>query len=258
MSSSLTVATWNVNGIRARLDRLMAWLERSQVDILCLQETKVQDEQFPFSSLEGLGYHIEVDGQKSFNGVAIFSRFPMKDVVKGLGDDPQKRLIGATIQDMRVYCAYFPNGQALDSDKFVYKMQWMGDLRGRLREELETYPQLLLLGDFNVAPEPRDTHDPERWEGGIHCSEQERTALAGIREVGLHDALRVDRPDDVVFTWWDYRTFAFPKNHGLRIDHIYVSEPLVGRVQGVEVDREERKGKQPSDHAPLMLRLGLG
>ncbi len=256
MSKDLTIATWNVNGIRARLDRFLAWLDRTKADVVCLQETKVPDEQFPFESFEGLGYHIAIHGQKSFNGVALFSRIEMGDVEKGLEEDPERRLIAATIGDVRVLSAYFPNGQAVGSEKFAYKMQWMNQLRDRLRKEMETHSHVVLCGDFNVAPEPRDTHDPAIWEGGIHCSDEERAALAALRDLELYDALRVVRPDDVVFTWWDYRSLAFPKNHGLRIDHLYVTGSLRDRVESVQVDRDERKGKQPSDHAPVVMTLG--
>ncbi|PKN32654.1 MAG: exodeoxyribonuclease III [Deltaproteobacteria bacterium HGW-Deltaproteobacteria-20] len=255
MTPSLTIATWNVNGIRARLDRVLDWISRNPVDVLCVQESKAPNDQFPAAPFEQIGYRLALHGQKSFNGVALIARQDMDDVVRGLEGDPQTRLIGATVGDVRVFSAYFPNGQAVGSDKYAYKLQWMADLRDLRARELEKPPRLVLCGDFNVAPEPRDTHDPEVWEGNILCSDREREALAALRGLGLHDAFRAVRPDDVAFTWWDYRALAFPKNHGLRIDHVYVTEPLLSRIASVTIDRDARKGKQASDHTPVVTTL---
>ncbi len=260
MTATRTIATWNINGIRARLPRVLDWLRASQVDILCLQEVKTTDDKFPHDAFAEAGYHIVTHGQKTYNGVAIASRLEIHEVEAGLpGNDPepQARLIAATVDDVRVLSAYFPNGKEVGSDKYAYKLRWMAALKEHLAGEMGPRPRLALCGDFNVAPEARDTHDPERWEGNILCSDKEREALAAIRALGLHDAFRKVRPDEVAFTWWDYRALAFPKNHGLRIDHVYVTAPLVERVTSVEVDREARKGKQPSDHAPLIVGLDI-
>lgn len=257
MTSPLTLATWNVNGVRARLERVVDWLSQHPVDVLCMQESKAPDDQFPASAFESLGYRVALHGQKSFNGVALISRFEMQDIYRGLQGDAQARLIGATIEQVRVFSAYFPNGQSLDSDKYVYKLEWMRKLQALLREEIGKYPNIALCGDFNVAPEPRDTYDPTVWEGNILCSERERNALADLRSLGLFDAFRALHPDEIAFTWWDYRALGFPKNHGLRIDHAYVTHPLLARVESVRIDREARKGKQPSDHAPLIMTLDV-
>lgn len=257
MSPPITIATWNVNGIRARLDRVLDWLSRTQVDVLCLQETKTPDDKFPTEDFESIDYSVAAHGQKSYNGVAVIARHDLEEVTVRIDDedDDQARLIAATVSGVRVFSAYFPNGQSVGSDKYAYKLRWMARLRDRLEQELAAGREVALLGDFNVAPEPRDTHDPDLWEGGILCSDQEREALARLRELGLHDALRAVRPDDVVYTWWDYRLLGFPKNRGLRIDHAYLTSSLVERLVSVEVDREARKGQQPSDHAPLVVTL---
>lgn len=255
-----TIATWNVNGVRARIERITAWLRDNPVDVLCLQETKVADDQFPLSAFDGLGYEIAIFGQKSFNGVAILSRFTLEDIARGFPSDScpfndQKRLIAATIAGIRVYCAYFPNGQALGTDKYQYKLEWISSLEQLLHSEIQTHPHVVLCGDFNVAPEPRDTHDPAIWEGNILCSPEERAAIERLRNLGLHDALRAVHPTEQVFTWWDYRALGFPQNRGLRIDHFYITAPLLQHLRNVSVDREERKGPQPSDHAPVIMHL---
>lgn len=251
-----SIATWNVNGLRARLARVTAWLARQGPEVVCLQETKVPDEQFPREAIEACGYRVAYHGQKAFNGVAILSREPLEQVVVGLAsEDPQCRLITATVGAMRVMCAYFPNGQALGTDKYEYKLRWMEQLRERLAQEVATHVEFVLCGDFNVAPEERDTHDPSYWEGNILCSPPERQALGKLRALGLSDALRHVHPTETVFTWWDYRALGFAKNRGLRIDHFYVSNAVRDRIATVEVDRDERKGAQPSDHAPLIMRL---
>jgi len=250
-----TIATWNVNSIRVRHDRVVSWLETHPVDVLCLQETKATNSQFPTSAFEAMGYRVFLHGQKQFNGVALLVKGGADDVVCGLEGDDQARLIGASVGDTRVFTAYVPMGQAVGAEKYVYKLQWLARFRDLLAQELKTHPNVVLCGDFNVAPEPRDTHDPARWEGGILCSDQEREALAAVRALGFHDAFRAVRPSDIAFTWWDYRAQAFPKNHGLRIDHFYVTAPLLNRIVSVVVDREERGGEQPSDHAPVVLTL---
>jgi exodeoxyribonuclease-3 len=258
-ATTVKIATWNVNGIRARLDRVVAWLGSRQPDVLCLQEIKIEDDKFPKVEFEALGYRVETHGQKSYNGVALLARHDLHHVQRDFADggdaDGQARLIVAMAAGVRVVSAYFPNGQQVGSDKYEFKLRWMERLRAMLDARGAASQDWALCGDFNVAPEDIDTHDPQLWNGKILCSSQEREALAAIRALGFVDALRVVRPSDQVFTWWDYRMLAFPKNLGLRIDHVYVTPSLSDRVQAAEVDRNERKGKQTSDHAPLVITL---
>ena len=254
----MIIATWNINGIKARLDRLVLWLQTHHPDVLCLQEIKTEDARFPAEPFASLGYELVTHGQKSYNGVAILSLHPITSVTRGIPDDvddPQARLIAVDTAGVRVMSAYFPNGQAVGADKYVYKLAWMARLRAHLEAERLHERPCVLCGDFNVAPDPRDTHDPSVWEGGILCSDAEREALSLIGALGFVDALRRLRPDDIVFTWWDYRALGFPKNHGLRIDHFYVSSTIATRLESVQVDREARKGQQPSDHAPVLMAL---
>ena len=255
---SISIATWNVNGIRARLERVTEWLLRNPVDLLCVQELKAQNEQFPENAFRSIGYEASVYGQKSFNGVALIHKLDVSGITcggpKGFHD---ARLIGGNIENIRVYSAYFPNGQDVGTDKYEHKLKWMAALRDMLEDEIQVHPNLVLAGDINVAPEPKDTYDPSKWEGGIICSDKERHALANIREVGLHDTFRTLHPDETEFTWWDYRAGSFYKNHGLRIDHVYVSTPLLPTVSSIRVDRSARSAPQPSDHAPVVIVLKL-
>jgi exodeoxyribonuclease-3 len=256
----MKLATWNVNSIRMREARLVDWLDRHQPDVLCLQETKVEDDRFPREPFAARGYQLALHGQKTYNGVAIASRLPMRDVVRGIGgeSDGEARLIAAEVAGVRVVCAYFPNGQAPGTPKYEGKLAWMGRLRRHLADACDPAAHLALCGDFNVAPEDRDVHDPIAWEGQIHCSAAERQALRDIAAIGLVDGLRHLRPDAGLYTWWDYRQLAFPRNHGLRIDHILVTPPLAARLRDVAIDREARKGKQPSDHVPVIATFDLG
>jgi exodeoxyribonuclease III len=257
--AAVKLATWNVNSIRARLDRVLAWLADRRPDVACLQETKVVDGDFPHAEVGALGYQLALHGQKTYNGVAILARRPLADVRTGFGDgepeDAQARLVAATIDGVRVISVYAPNGQAPGSDKFAYKLAFFARLGRYLDGALSAGGPVALCGDFNVAPEDRDVHDPVAWAGQIHCSEPERAALAAVVGRGLSDALRHLRPDAGLYTWWDYRMLAFPKNRGLRIDHILVTPDLASRLVEVVIDREARKGKQPSDHAPVIATL---
>jgi exodeoxyribonuclease-3 len=249
------IATWNVNSIRARQERLLAWLARRAPDVVCLQELKVEEEQFPFDALRGAGYHAAVAGQRTYNGVAILAREEPQDVVPGMGDDvddPQARLIEATVSGVRVISAYVPNGGEVGSDKWAYKLDWLGRLTACLARRHRPDEPLALCGDLNAAPEARDVHDPDLWEGTVLYHPDVRAAFARVREWGLVDALRIHHPEGGLYSWWDYRMLAFPKNHGLRIDHMLISEPLRARCTDCRIDREERKGKQPSDHAPVV------
>lgn len=248
----MKIATWNINSVRARLDRLLDYLRTRAPDVLLLQETKCTDEQFPLLEIESLGYRAELFGQKSYNGVAILSREPASDLARNLGDgDEQARVIAATVRGVRVVGVYAPNGQALDSPAYQYKLEWYT----RLTRWLAPWAAgpLVVGGDFNVAPQGLDTWEPRLWEGQTLCSPKERAALAGLIEANqLVDLLRHRHPTEAgLFTWWDYRAGAFRKNQGLRIDHLLVSPALEVRCTSVTVDRKAREGKLPSDHAPL-------
>ncbi len=253
----MRIATWNVNSVRARLPRLLPWLEDRRPDIVCLQETKCLDEQFPREPIEDLGYQIETFGQKTYNGVAILSRPPIEDVVRGLpgdGPDAEARSIAATIDGMRILNLYVVNGKEVGSDKYAYKLEWMR----RVAEWLETWDmseEVVVTGDFNVTFDDRDVYDPEEWRGKILCSEPEREALRRILATGLVDALRHFHEEPGHYTWWDFRTRAFRGDRGLRIDHFLLSEPALARCEDVFVDREAREGEKPSDHAPVIAVL---
>ncbi|MHC5009479.1 MAG: exodeoxyribonuclease III [Planctomycetota bacterium] len=253
----MKITTWNVNSIRSRLERVLDWMERRRPDVLCLQETKVTDDVFPRDAFEALGYHVEAHGQKTYNGVALISRRPLTDVVRGLGDDPdhQRRLIAATAGDVRVVCVYVPNGEAVDSPKFAYKLEWLGELRRFLDAWTSPEESVLVLGDFNVAPDDRDVHDPEAWRGHVLFHPREHAALAEVCGWGLEDLFRKHEDGAGFYTWWDYRQLAFPKNAGLRIDLVLGTPAAAARCEAVRIERDERKGKKPSDHAPVTAYL---
>lgn len=254
----MLIASWNCNSIRARLERLLAWLQKHSPDVLCLQELKCLEEHFPHEELKAAGYQAAVFGQKTYNGVAILSREPATEIVKGLSDgvaDPQSRLIAATVRGVRILSAYAPNGQSLDSEAYFYKLEWFARLRNYLDARHKPDQPLVLCGDLNVAPEPIDTHDPALWEGQVLFSQKERAALKHVAAFGLVDTFRLHHPEGGRFSWWDYRALGFPKNHGLRIDHLWATQPLASRCAMAEIDREERKGKLPSDHAPVWAKF---
>lgn len=253
----MKLATWNVNSLRVRLPHVLDWLAANTPDVLCLQETKLEDAAFPFAEFAAVGYRALHDGQKTYNGVAILARSEAADVVRGIPgfDDPQKRIIAATVAGVRVVCAYFPNGQSVDSDKYQYKLRWLGALTAWLKEELQRHPELALLGDFNIAPEDCDVYDPVAWQGQVLCSEAEREAFRGLVALGLVDAFRLFPQTDKSYSWWDYRMMAFRRNLGLRIDHILMSAPLAARCGACSIDRAPRKLERPSDHAPVMAEI---
>ena len=251
----MKLATWNVNSIRVRLPRLLTWLERRQPDVVCLQEIKVVDANFPVKEIEALGYRCLVDGQKTYNGVAILSRAEATDPVGSLpgdGPDAERRIQVATIEGIRIVNVYVPNGSEVGSDKYAYKLDWYHRLRAFLDASFDPQGEVLLCGDFNVAPEDRDVWDPEQWRGQILFSEPEKEALRNVIAWGLTDALRIHHAEGGLYTWWDYRAGAFHRGWGLRIDHILVTSPLAKRCTAVEIDRDERKGEKPSDHAPVV------
>ncbi len=248
------IVSWNVNSIRARKDRVLSWLDSNQPDVVCVQESKVVDELFPHEDLASVGYQAVVHGQKTYNGVALLTKVAASDVVRGFvdgGDDSQARFIGATVSGIRVFSAYIPNGSSVGSDKYQYKLEWLARLRAYLNRTESSDTPLALCGDWNVAPEARDIHDPLLWEGGLLCTDLERNALQKIVDWGLADCYR-KHCQDANFSWWDYRMLGFPKNKGLRIDHIYATPSLYGQCVSATIAREERKGKGASDHAPVV------
>jgi exodeoxyribonuclease III len=254
---TMKIATWNVNSLKVRLPHVLDWLAAQRPDVLCLQETKLEDKAFPFTEVAAAGYKAVHHGQKTYNGVAILTRTDVLDVTRGIPDleDPQARVIAATVDGVRVVCAYIPNGQAVGSDKYEYKLKWLRALRNWLKDELARHPRLALLGDYNIAPEDRDVHDPTAWRDQVLCSEAERDAFRALTELGLHDAFRLFEQPDKVFSWWDYRMLAYQKNMGLRIDHILLSPDLAANCTACLVDKAPRKLERPSDHAPVIAEL---
>lgn len=253
----MKLVTWNVNSLKVRLPHVLQWLADNPVDVLCLQELKMTDDKFPVAEIEAIGYHVAFTGQKTYNGVAILSRHPMTDIVKNnpLFPDEQQRIISATIEGMRIICAYIPNGQAVDSEKYQYKLQWLDALHRWIADEMQIYPKLALLGDYNIAPEDRDVHDPAAWEGDILVSPPERAAFNNLVGLGLTDAFRLFEQPEKLFSWWDYRRMGFRLNRGLRIDHILLSAPLAAQCTACEIDKTPRKWEQPSDHTPVIATL---
>jgi exodeoxyribonuclease-3 len=256
----MKIACWNVNSLKVRLPHLIDWLAANPVDAICLQETKLEDKSFPHAELAAVGYRSVHNGQKTYNGVAILARGELADVsrdIPGFADE-QKRLIAATVGDVRVVCAYMPNGQAVGSEKYDYKLRWLAALTTALREELRRWPRLALLGDFNIAPEDRDVHDPMAWKDQILCSEPERAAFREFLGLGLADAFRLFEQPPKIYSWWDYRQMGFRLNRGLRIDHILLSGPLAAQCRACVIDKAPRKLERPSDHAPVVADLEIG
>lgn len=258
----MKLATWNINSIRARTDRLVAWLAANSPDVLCLQETKVEDAGFPLDALRAAGYEVATFGQKSYNGVAIASRTPLAGVTRGLGDDTpddEARLIAATIPGvlggLQVVCVYVPNGQDLASEKYPYKLAWFRRLRAFLERTSSPDQPLVVCGDMNVAPDDGDVWSPAKWAGHIHCSEPERAAHRELLEFGLVDLFRAHHPAGGVYSWWDYRGVSFFKDQGLRIDHVLATRVVAERCTACEIDRTARKGQDASDHAPVIATL---
>lgn len=257
----MQIATWNVNSLSVRLPQVLDWLAGHRVDALCLQEIKLGDDRFPHQALRDAGYEAVVLGQKTYNGVAILSPRRLRDVVRNIPafDDGQARVIAATIDapagPLRVLNAYVVNGQAPGSEKFAYKLRWLQALQGMVRAELAAHPRLAVLGDFNVAPQDRDSYDPEGLHETIHHSSEERAHFQALLALGLSDAFRLFEQPDKIYSWWDYRMLGFQKNRGLRIDHILVSEALRPDVSACVIDRAPRKNPQPSDHAPVLLTM---
>ena len=255
----MQITTWNVNSLRVRLPQLLDWLSANQPDIVALQETKVPDADFPAAEIAAAGYQVVFNGQKTYNGVAILARTPLSAALIEIPnfDDHQRRVLAASCAGLRVVNLYVPNGQAPGTEKYDYKLRWLQALRAWLRAELSQYPQLLVLGDFNIAPEDRDVHDPAAWVGSVHVSEPERAALGELRQIGLLDVFRrFDQPPQS-FSWWDYRAGAFRRNHGLRIDLILASAALATHCTGCRIDRLARSGERVSDHAPVIASFDI-
>jgi len=258
---TLKVATWNVNSLNVRLGQLLEWLKAKPIDVVCLQETKLTDENFPVEALSAAGYRSVFAGQKTYNGVAILLK---QDTVREVGDvqinlpdldDEQRRLIAVTADGMRVVSAYVPNGQAVGSEKYAYKLKWIAALNAWMRAELERHHELLIAGDFNIAPESRDVHDPEAWAGQVLFSEPERAAFRSLLNLGLRDSFRLFDQPGRMFTWWDYRNLAFRRKMGLRIDHILMSRAVAARCTECSIDVDLRRLEQPSDHAAVVATL---
>jgi exodeoxyribonuclease-3 len=254
----MKLASWNINSIRARLDRLVPWVEGNLPDVLCLQETKVDDASFPSDVFSSLGYQAVLYGQRTYNGVALLSRLPVTDVVRGFGDqDPEARFIAGTIAGIQIASVYVPNGRAVGSDKFLYKLNWLARLRRWLQNHRSPTAPLALCGDYNVAPEERDVHDPHQWKDQVLFHPEERAAVARLKEWGLTDVFRLHHDAGGLFSWWDYRKLSFPKNRGLRIDYMLCTSPLAQACSTIKMDREARKGKLPSDHAPVVAEFAV-
>lgn len=255
--ATFKIATWNVNSLNVRLPHVLDWLAANQPDVLCLQETKQEDSKFPYEALKQAGYNAIHNGQKTYNGVAILSPHAIEDVQFDIPnfEDDQKRIITATINGMRIVCAYIVNGQAVDSEKYEYKMRWLTALTHWLQDEISTHPNFALLGDYNIAPDDRDCHDPAAWVGQILVSPQEREAFKKLVALGLHDSFRLFEEGEGHFSWWDYRMAGFRRNLGMRIDHILISTPLVAQCKSSWIDKTPRKLERPSDHTPVVLEL---
>ena len=251
----MKIATWNVNSLKVRLPHVIDWLAANQPDALCLQELKCENKAFPLAEIEAAGYRAVFNRQKTYNGVAILTKTPLADVtcdIPGFADE-QKRIVAGTLDGVRIVCGYFPNGQAVGSEKFAYKMAWLEALTDWLRAELRITPQLVLAGDYNVAPEDRDAH-PD-WKDEIHVSKPERDAFQALIGLGLSDAFRLFAQPEQSYSWWDYRMGAFRRNFGLRIDHLLLSAPLAEKTTACYIDKAPRKLERPSDHAPVVVEL---
>ena len=253
----MRLATWNVNSLKVRLPQVLDWLKLHQPDVLCLQETKLEDANFPVPEIQAAGYQVLCSGQKTYNGVAILTRDAAHEALAEIPgySDPQKRVLAATIRGLRVICLYVPNGQSVDSDKYRYKLAWLAAATAWLKQELAANPRLAVAGDYNIAPEERDVHDPKAWEGQVLFSAPERKAFHDLLVLGFKDSFRLFEQPANSYTWWDYRMQAFRRKMGLRIDHILVAESLAAACRACSIDIESRKSERPSDHAPVWADL---
>ncbi len=255
----MRVASWNVNSLRVRLPQVLQWLAKAQPDVLGLQETKLTDPDFPLAELEAVGYRAVFSGQKTYNGVALLARSQPGEVITDLAglQDPQRRVMAASVDGVRIWNLYVPNGQSVESEKYLYKLGWLKALAEQLAVELERHPKVVVMGDFNIAPDDRDVHDPVAWAGKILCSEPERSALGTLLSLGLEDLFRRFEQPEGIFSWWDYRAAGFRRNLGLRIDLILANPAMAARCTRCEVDSEPRRWERPSDHAPVIADFDL-
>ena len=255
----MKLATWNVNSLKVRLPQVLEWLGRHQPDVLCLQETKLENDRFPAAEIRAAGYEPLANGQKTYNGVAILAKSAASDPVTAIPGypDEQKRVLAATVGSVRVICAYVPNGESVESDKYQYKLKWLAAFRDWLKSELAQHTRLAVLGDYNIAPEDRDVYDPKAWEGQVLFSKPECDALKSLLDLGLRDGFRLFEQPERSFTWWDYRMNAFRRKMGLRIDHILLSEELAKACTACTIDIEPRRNERPSDHAPVIAEVSL-
>ena len=255
----MKVATWNVNSLKVRLPHVLDWLAASEVDVLCLQETKTTDENFPVDEITAAGYHVAYSGQKTYNGVAILSKQPATDIITDIPglDDPQRRILGATIDGVRVLDLYVVNGQEVGSEKFEHKLFWLDKVTDHIRTQLQEHEQFVVVGDFNIAPDDRDVYDPEAWHERILCSTPERNALQKIIDLGLTDTFRLFEQAENSYSWWDYHAAAFRRNRGLRIDLVLASRTLADNCVSCEIDKEPRSLERPSDHTPVVAEFSL-
>ena len=253
----MKIATWNVNSLKVRLPHVLDWLGKHQPDALCIQEIKMEDAGFPHAELEAAGYRAVIAGQKTYNGVAILTKQAVADVAVNIDgfEDPQRRVISASLGDMRLVCAYVPNGQSVDSEKYEYKLKWLAAFRDWLAAALKRHPKLVVLGDYNIAPEDRDVHDPKAWSGQVLCSDRERAAFRALVDLGFVDTFRKFEQPERSFTWWDYRMNGFKRNLGLRIDHVLVSPALAEHCSSCTIDLAPRRLERPSDHAPVVAEI---
>lgn len=252
------IATWNVNSLRVRLPRLLTWLDENKPDVIALQETKIPDADFPVQAISDAGYEVVFSGQKAYNGVAILSKSKASEMITDFHEpDPQRRVLAASIDDIRILNVYIPNGESVGSEKYHYKLSWLQKLDIFLKKELKKYPKLIVLGDFNIAPHDIDVHDPKRAQGKVMFSEPEHKAFQDMLNLGFQDCLRKLHPEEKVFSWWDYRTYGFSQNLGWRIDHILASEALIAKCKKSYVDAGLRKEERPSDHAPVVAEFAL-
>jgi exodeoxyribonuclease-3 len=251
----MKVASWNVNSIRVRLEQVLEWLDGEQPDVLGLQEIKAQTDDFPVDAFKEIGYHCAVDGQKTYNGVALLSKVKAQDTRRAIPDleDEQKRAIAGTFDGSRVINLYVPNGQSVGSEKYEYKLGWLKALKAWLKEELAKHEKVVVMGDFNIAPDDRDVHDPEAWAGKILCSDDERAALQGLLDLGLQDSFRLFDQAEGTFSWWDYRAAGFRRNLGMRIDLLLVTDSVAKTCDASKIDKEPRMLERPSDHAPVWV-----
>ncbi|HJT98352.1 MAG TPA: exodeoxyribonuclease III [Rhodanobacteraceae bacterium] len=256
----MKIASWNVNSLNVRLPHLERWCASTSPDVLALQETKLEDAKFPVAALEALGYHAAFSGQKTYNGVAILAKQPITDIVHGIDgyDDPQKRILSASVGDLRIVNLYVVNGQAIGSEKYAYKLDWLARVATFLAEEMRRHPRTIVLGDFNIAPDDRDVHDPVAWREQVLCSTPEREALKRLLDGGLVDSFRLFNDGDGHYSWWDYRQGAFRRNLGLRIDLILAGDALRDACRSARIDREPRTWERASDHTPVILELADG